>query len=368
MSSGGMENVVYNLAININKKKYDVKIFCTDYEGILVEKARRAGIKVDILITGSKNIIKNYWPSNLIYALRRFRPNIVHSHSGVWYKSAISSKILRIPVHIYTEHGLILPFSKKQKYIDKFSTMFTDKVVCVSKNWADYYKNRIGINKKKLIVINNGVDVKKYTPTWKNKNFSIRKKYNIAKDAIVLISVGSLKPIKGHKYLIKAFRKLVLKNSNIYLWLLGDGRKIEEYKHYVYEKKIQEKIHFFGFTENVEDYLQEADIFILPSLSEGTSIALLEAMASGLAIVATKVGGNIEVLDNGNAGILINPSNEMEIFSAIEKYIHNQELRKRNGINALMRVNSVYTCEGVAHNYENLYLRQMQKNKIIIND
>ena len=192
--------------------------------------------------------------------------------------------------------------------------------------------------KQEIKVIYNGVDINEFMPIKKNK---------IGK-SIVLISTGRLIQRKGYKYLIEALKGI----CDYKLQLIGGGILKEELEHSAKESNVN--VEFFGNIEhkNIYKYLQKADIFILPSLNEGMSNSILEAMACGLPIIATNVGGNKEII-NGN-GFIVSKGNIEELKTAILKYFNDKTLIIKHGINSRKLAENM-SWKSIADNYYKVY-------------
>ncbi len=201
---------------------------------------------------------------------------------------------------------------------------------------------QLGVPEKKIINIANGLDMQLFHPIPKDE---ARKHLNLETKEKYILAVGRLSKSKGHSCLIQAFNKLLESNQDLRLIIVGDGEERENLKNLAVQLNIADKITFTGFQKNnlIPLWLNSADIFILPSQLEGTPNILLEAMACGLPVIATKVGGVEEIIKNQLNGLLIEPNSIMEIENAIEQFLGNPLIRKNMGEAALKTISEQFT-------------------------
>jgi glycosyltransferase involved in cell wall biosynthesis len=178
----------------------------------------------------------------------------------------------------------------------------------------------------------------------------------IEEDEKIIIFVGTLRPVKGIKYLIKAMKIIRQKNEDARLMLIGDGEERAYLENLVKELNLKNYVKFIEKVqnENVPEYMVTSDVFVLPSLSESFGIVNLEAMASGLPIVTTKVGGLPEVVKDGENGFLVEPKNPEQIAEKALLILEDDELRERISRNNKEEVRE-YSWESVVERLEEIY-------------
>ncbi|MEE9257434.1 MAG: glycosyltransferase, partial [bacterium] len=175
-------------------------------------------------------------------------------------------------------------------------------------------------------------------------------------DGELVISVGRLDPIKGHGTLIDAFAQVLLHRPEARLLLAGDGELREAYERRAKELKIHRRVHFLGWREDVSDLLEAVDLFALPSLNEGMGRAAVEAMAAGLAVVATKVGGLPLIVDEGKTGLLVPPEDAGALAATIVHILSSPEARRAMG-EAGRRKAAAFSEDAMVEKIESLYRR-----------
>ena len=243
------------------------------------------------------------------------------------------SAIKKIPFYFF--------FLKIFKNIDAF--------IALSKKIEEELIN-YNFSKDKIYFIPNGVDIEKFKMPEDKK--ALKEKYGFINNKIITF-VGRLSKQKGIEFLIEAFKNLSIQGKH--LLILGEGHLKEKLINYAESIGISKKVNFLGFCENVSDYLKISDLFVLSSISEGLSNALLEAMACGLPVVATKVSGNVDLIEDGINGFLVEPGNPKALASAIEKVLNDENLSKKMGEANRKKIEKYYSLEKVVSSYIAIY-------------
>jgi glycosyltransferase involved in cell wall biosynthesis len=208
------------------------------------------------------------------------------------------------------------------------------------------------IHAQQTEIIPNGVDLREFeeppTPS------PIRKQLKIPEGARIIVSAGRLAPEKGYDILIAAFRHLRLQNPHVHCLIVGDGDEEESLKQLGWGEK---NLHFVGAVPNAIPYLQAADVVAVPSRMEGQGIVALEAMAAGKPVVATRVGGLVETVEEQITGTLVPPHDPFSLSNALSLLLTSPELCKAMGRAGRKRIESRYTAELMMRRTEDLYLR-----------
>lgn len=348
---GGVENHVYSILKYIDYEKCDVHLICLTNEPVN-ERFRNLNIHIhqlDDIPTQSFKAIRNIIP--LIKVLKVIKPDIVHLH-GIRpiFIGSVASRINHVKHIISSYHGsyklMSIGFDGKQKthlllasklmHYTGFS--ISDDIIVDADNLKKeieeiYFVNLFNISKswiEKTISIHNGIDVSRYVNVYKNHN--MRRKIGISSEATVIGTVSRLdEPKKGIAILLKAARDILRRGKDVYFIIVGEGYSKTELQNMAADSSISERVKFLGFWDNLQEIYSTLDIFVLPSISEGFPIVNLEAMASGLPVVATNVGGVPEAIINNVNGILVPPNNKNALRDAILILINNKELREKMG-------------------------------------
>ena len=198
-----------------------------------------------------------------------------------------------------------------------------------------------------MTVIPNGIDTDYFDKIPKDQ--TLRKKLGIHDDDIVLISVANLHVNKGHKFLLEAFESLYKNHGNIKLLLIGDGTEKENLLKQIKNYNSKNSILFLGTRNDVPKLLKISDIFVLPTIFEGMSNAIMEAMACELPIITTNIPENLSILNN-NSALLIPSKNTHALLQSINKLITNSKLRRSLGKNAKRKIISSFNLNKIARN------------------
>ena len=266
--------------------------------------------------------------------LKQEKIDIIHTNG--YFADIIGipvAKILKIP-HIAICHGYVSTDINLSFYnfLDRLFLRFSNKIIAVSDTIANQLF-RSGIKKERIRVIQNAVEIKNDLKTTFKFRRDTKLSYGIDKE-IVIGYIGRLSEEKGIKYLIQAIFKLKTSGINIKLFVIGDGPQKKEIHEIVKAQNILDEVVFTGFQSNIEQWLSVLDIFILPSLTEGTPMALLEAMAKGIPVVASAVGGVPNVIKTNQNGILVPAGSSDDLYNAVLTIIDDDSLKETLSKNA----------------------------------
>lgn len=345
---GGLEKFVLDL---IDKYPPDMKPFivCLEGKGELGQLYASLDIfEINKAPGLSLNTIRQ-----LVSLTRQLNIDIIHTHNpGPHLYGSITGFITRVPV-IHTKHGRNYPTDRKKVWLNRIASFFTQKIVAVSKNAAEVCLEVENIPASKVAVILNGVDTKIFHPLE-----SVEEKVN---RVVRMGIVARLSPEKDHQTLLNACRLLVRNTTQFLLEIIGDGPLLVTLENTVKDLGIDAYVSFIGMRHDVPEQLRHLDIFVLSSTTEGISLTLLEAMATGLPVVSTNVGGNPEVVIDGETGYIVPPQNPDEMYCKLLNLIEDKNLRQKMGEKGRDRVLSHFSVNETARQYEELYRSLMRK-------
>jgi glycosyltransferase involved in cell wall biosynthesis len=285
------------------------------------------------------------FPAQLIKVIRETRADIIHAHSGCWYKAVIAGRMAGVKKIIYTEHGRTFPDPRGIILMDRLIARFTSRVIAVSRELAEYLRDVVGIPDRKIEVIINGVDMNRFsTAVGRDRGTTVR-----------IGIIARLASVKDVASLLKAMQIVSRERPDSLLQVVGDGPERDKLEKMAVDLGIGNKVEFLGFRRDIADLLSGIDIFTLSSLSEGTSITILEAMAAGKPVVATKVGGNPALIEDGVNGFLVPAGQPAELALALLRLAKDGRLRERIGEVNRKKAVEEYSIEAMAASYERLY-------------
>jgi len=299
----------------------------------------------------------------LIRALRevflRERPDIVHSRNWGAIEAVVAARSAGVRGIIHSEHGLEISSYRRQPWrrriFRRLCFEWANHVFAVSVGLRDYYAKELLIDKHRIQVIPNGVDTMRFRPCIAARRI-VRDKLNIGQETVVIGTVGRLDPIKDHRTLFEAVDLLLATGLPVQLVIVGEGTERRTLERDVQARKLlAQKTVFVGETSEVATYLNGFDVFVLPSHAEGMSNALLEAMAVSLACVATRVGGNPELVEHGSSGLLFEAQDTAMLAAHLKTVVSDARWRSYLGENARRRAVEGFSWSRMLTNYTKLY-------------
>ena len=350
LHSGGAEVLLKNFTLQVKEhfKKYNglnIEVAILYPEDTFKEDIEKAGVHVWKLGLNFKYDLRSIF--KLISLIKRGKYNIVHVHlfPANFFISFASLFLPKNIKFIFSEHNI---YNRRRsfklfKILDTFIYSRYYKIICVSKQVQGALIEWLPNLKRKSVVISNAVPVPDLS------NWSPVKKYDV-------LFVGRLTKAKGVDILLKAIKILKEKyQKEIKAAIVGEGYSEEELKELVIELGIEKEVEFLGVRRDIEKFMKSTKLFVLPSRWEGLPLTILEAMSSRASIIATKVGGMPEVIENGKEGILISPNDPEALAMAITELLKDGELRAKLGINAYKKVKEKYSIEVYTKNILGFY-------------
>lgn len=294
----------------------------------------------------------------LFILVRRTKPKVLHAYLPLTnFMGAVAGRMAGVPKVITSRRALGTHQERHRlwKFFDRAANFFSHHVTVNSRAVWDDTVRRDAIDPIKLVHIANGLD-EGILDTDPQGRESVRRMLGLREDQLGLVAVGNLIPYKGHRDLINAVPDILKRIPNLLLFIVGEDRGIgTSLKSLTEELGIYEFVQFMGRRNDVRKILSGMDLFVLPSHEEGFSNALLEAMASSLAVVATDVGGNREALDDGRLGILVPPYDADALAAAISGLLSDVTECRKLGQLANTHVRLNYGVMKMVHAYVSLY-------------
>lgn len=306
---------------------------------------------------------------NLILITRRYDIELYHAHHTIptGFVAILVAKIMHVPVVItahlmdITTHGADV--GPLENIVDFESNFFFRRLIMFSLNSAkkiiavsDDLSKKIalmGVNKNSLI-LRNAVDINRFKPS---KNMDMRHFNKINDDDVLILFIGHLETFKGIFELLDAFREINSKHENVKLMIIGEGHDEQKVRDTVSNFNLNDYIIFTGkiSPETIQNYYQMADIFTLPSYTEGLPLVVIEAMACGLPVVVSTAGGIPELVKEGVNGFLVKPKDKVVLRKKLEILVDNRELRDNMGLNALETVDDEFNIDKKVEMLKKIY-------------
>jgi glycosyltransferase involved in cell wall biosynthesis/predicted ATP-grasp superfamily ATP-dependent carboligase len=347
---GGAETILMNLVARLDQKKYR-SVICLLEDGWLNARLRERGF--DTVIIPQRQGLHPSWIYKCIELIRQRQISLLHAHEFTMNTyGSIVSKLTGVPI-ITTLHGKMYYWEKWRRRLACRFAARQSKMVAVSEDTKNFLITRVGVKKEHLTTIRNGIDINTYF--HKQAAEKARNGANDGKRGPVIGTVGNLYPVKGQTYLLKALPMVIKSFPDVTCFIAGEGELLDQLKAEAAELGIEEKVKFLGFRDDIPELLQELDVFVLPSLSEGLPLSALEAMAAGKPVVATDVGGTHEAVIDDHTGFLVPAADPKALSEKILCLLRNPELAKRFGEAGKKRVKQFFSQETMIKRYEELY-------------
>lgn len=353
---GGAETILHTLANHFRGNGDSVALASCE-RGWLTQSMQEEGFDVSFLPPGKEIAGFDFKLLHSVCKLiRDYKPDIIHAflfHMNFY--GAIGAKLNKTPciVSLRSKH---YDFEKRRrvltwKLIDKLATQITT----ASNDLADVLSLRCNIDRKRIRAIPNGVDTEFFMPP--SDKDAVKHSLGLSPDKKLVGTIGRMHPIKGHEDCIEALGKLKRNGVDFEGIIIGAYVEdvLEKLRKRVAELGIEAQVTFPGHKDDSQKWLQALDYFVLPSHSEGMSNSLLEAMATGLPIVATDVGSNMELLDEGRCGFMVPAHNPDEIADKLRILIESDQLSKEYASAARERVMNHYSRAAMFQAYTELY-------------
>jgi len=300
-------------------------------------------------------IVSMVLPIGLADAIRRTGADVVHLHSGCWYKGAIAARLAGVAGVVYTEHGREHHDPTLMRVLDRLASKRTDAVVAVSDRLAGYMANVVGVEPSRIRTIRNGVDTVEFAPGPAPQE--LRRSLGIPDGALVVGSVGRLEPVKAYERLLRAVARLRTMDvgAPVYVVIWGDGSERAPLERLATSGGLAGVVRLSGWTDTPVLAHQILDVFTLTSRSEGMSVSLLESLACGVAPVVMDVGANAEILGPELAGQLVPAGDEDAFAAALVATLRDPERRLRSGASGRARVVAHFSLDAMMNSYRRLY-------------
>ena len=359
LAVGGLENGLVNLINHLPEDAYQHAIVCVTEATDFRHRIRRRGVEIYELHKRPGKDVAAY--GRMWRLLRQLRPKIVHTRNLPALDMLAPAWLAAVPRSVHSEHGLdMLELDgKNRRYnaLRRLSRLVVDRYITVSRELGDWLRYDIGLPKSRVETIYNGVDTILFSPEGTGSPALPR---DFAPPGSVVIgTIGRLESVKNPLALARAFcRALEMRpelRQTLRLAIIGDGSQRRDIEATLARAGARDLAWMPGFRDDTPELYRSFDIFVLPSLREGISNTVLEAMASGLPVIATRVGGNPEILPENVAGRLVPVSDDTALATAILDYVDSPQLIIRHGEGARGHALKHFSLGAMVASYDRVY-------------
>ncbi len=358
---GGLENGLVNLINGLPLDEFRHAIICIDRSTDFANRIRREDVEIVEIRKRPGFDLRALW--RLYKTIKRLKPKILHTRNLAALDALLPGIIAGVRYRIHGEHGWDVNDlggkNRRLQWLRKLHSPLITRYVTVSRHLCEYLANNVGIESERVYTICNGVDVDRFRP--KPDRQKTRKVLHsiLAEDAMVFGTIGRMQAVKGHIDLVEAFARLVNKNDkyrqHARLVIVGEGPARDAVSEAIARAGIAELCWLPGHRDDVPEIMASLDVYVQPSLAEGISNTILEAMACGLPVIATRVGGNSELVLQDTVGSLVPSSDRGALASVLEEYATDTGKILRQGAAARERAVEMFSFATMADDYARLY-------------
>jgi sugar transferase (PEP-CTERM/EpsH1 system associated) len=363
MGRGGAEMGILKLIAGLGEG-FEHRI-CTT-RGFDADFVRSSISEEKMYVAGSSDLKLQFPLFRLARILRQFRPHIVHTRNWGAIEAVLAAKLTGVPVVIHSEHGyevdMFAGLLMRRRIFRRAAYAMTDAVFAVTRELRDFHARQAWVRPEHMGVIYNGVDTQRFAPC-REARIAMRKELSLPEKSFVVGAVGRLVPIKDHRTLLKAAALLSGSGIDVRVLVVGSGPERERLQSQA-TGALEARVYFAGDSNRVPELLNAMDVFVLPSLGEGMSNTLLEAMASGLPVLATSVGGNLEIIEDNVNGSLFTPGDAQWLADRLNLMARDPALIHQLGTAARNRAIESFSLSRMLESYRNFYLDLAARRRV----
>ena len=365
----GADKVLLELIKGLDSKEFEAHVILPN-DGVLVEALRQVGAKVSVLDypilrrkyfnpKGIADYIRsyNFYAKQIALYAREHSIDMVHNNTAAVLEGIYLKRKLKLPL-IWHVHEIIVKPKAISDFINMLMGRYADRIVTVSQAVANHIKQSPFIKDSQVKVIYNGVDNTVYYPMDAS---SIREKFDIAQDALVIGMIGRVNAIKGQNDFIEAVEPLLEKNEQAVAFLAGgvfpgEEWRLEELDKRIASSSVVSQIHRIDYYDKTSELYNMFDIFVLPSIKpDSLPTVVLEAMACSKPVVGYNNGGIAEMVVDDKSGCLVKPNRPQELSNAISLLLDSSEKREKFGRVGYQRQKELFSLESYIKNFSELY-------------
>jgi len=345
---GGMEKLLVEFARHADRERFALHFVAIGQRGVVSDELEALGWPVHAFDRGD-----GLHPGLVMRLARLFRQlnaDVVHTHNTrpLMYAGPAAC-LARVKRVIHTRHGQRYGASRRETALFRLAALSVDRFVCVSRDSATITREE-GISPRRIRTVWNGIDITRFPPATPERLGPF-------------VAVGRFSPEKDFATLVRAAAIAARRDTSFRLDIAGDGICMPALKELVCELKVDGVVRLLGQLQDIPSLMSGAGAFVLSSLTEGVSLTILEAMSAGLPVVATRVGGNPEVVMDEETGFLVPPANPEALAVAMVKLWQNPEQRRAMGNAGRIRAEKYFDVRRMVAEYEQLYLEERRSSE-----
>ncbi|MGV1017853.1 MAG: glycosyltransferase family 4 protein [Fluviibacter phosphoraccumulans] len=349
----GVQKVSFDELVNLDPALYERIIVCK-CSGELTESLEKIGVRVHLVPELQRSISPKI-DLRAYFALREFfrseKPDIVHTHSSkTGVLGRLAAHFARVPFIVHTVHGFSFPSESRKlvrlfyKFLERICGRLTDVLIVLNENDAAIASDVLGVSDNRIMLLPNGVDIDTYVPAIPAVRESVRLScFGINSSGhLVIAMIGRLWEQKNPQCFVRAALQVIDKRSDVSFFMIGDGEFRGELEATIQASSDPNRIRIMGWRSDVPMLLKGVDLMVLPSRWEGMPLAILEAMASGVPVIASDIPGNHHLVTTDRDGLLFAPDDSEALADALLVLIDDHEKRRVFSLKARKKVVSEY--------------------------
>jgi len=356
LNVGGITSYILTLGKGLKAKGH--RVIIASGGGTMMERVLELGLDCFIVPLDTKSelspkIFKSFFILRKL--IKEENIDIIHSHSRTTQVLAALLSRRGKPARVFTCHGFFKP-----RLFRRLFPLWGDKIIAISHQVDEHLVRDFEVAGEDIEVVHNGVDIGRFgniEAQFKNQE---RRRLGLA-DAPVVGIVARLSDVKGHVYLLSAMKSVLDKIPAAQLLIVGEGKMKDELARRASELGIDKSVYFVARSEDTRKALAVMDVFVMPSLQEGLGLALMEAMAAGLAVVGSDIGGIKALIKDRESGLLVSPADTDGLAKAILDLLQDEEKRKRYGLEAAKFIAANFSQEKMVDGTERIYSECLNK-------
>ncbi len=361
MITGGSQTHLLQVFRFIDRSRFAPSLFVLRDAGNLLDQARSLGLPVRTFGMGGtlRDPRDLRGLARLVGALRELRPEVVHGYllRGNFY-AAVAGRLAGVPAIVTSKRGLHRPAGASERLAVRVSNSLSHAITGNSPQVLEFTREVEGRVSAPLVMIPSGIDAVRFDPRAVSAQAGARLRGELGVGAAPLVGTAiTFHPKKGFDLLFESMALLLKSSPEAHLLIAGESQMAPEPAALVQRLGLQGRVHLLGRRSDMPEVLSALDVFVLPSQSEGMSNAILEAMAMEVPVVATAVGGTLEVVEEGRSGFLVDYPDAAAMAARVSALLCDPQLRARVGTSARERVLAAYSAPAMARQMEDLYAR-----------
>lgn len=355
---GGGGQVMFTIARNIDKSRFDVDVFCVIEGGEFLSEIEALGTRVKVLKAFDPTRVPKYRVTKIMELasqLKTGKYDIVHTHL---FKAdtigRLAAALAGTPHVLKTVHNMGTRKTRRQCIVDRVLNCWTDKVICVSESQRESVIRDERLPASRVVTINNGVRLADFRRNYECSGLASELRLDDRR--VTIGTIGRLIKEKGQIFLLRAIPLILEAHPNSQFLIVGDGELRSYFEEHLRDKPYRDLVRITGLRKDVPDLLSLMDVFVFPSLSEAFGIAAVEAMAAGCPVVCSSIPALREIVIDGETGLYCDPENPASLAKAVIFLLDHPLHRLRIIENAYKEVAKKYSDERMVRALGSIYL------------